>query len=509
MKLRNYKHYILGGLLAGGLLNFSACSLDYDPLASYSDVTEGVQNEEGEQLEFATKADVESALQALYQLIRDRMEHWYMDQLLIGDSHSDNAYGGSTDGGVINYENNSIDANNPNIVRDWDRFMADATQATRIINNVDLVPDAAFTEAERNSIKAQAMIFRSFIWFEMTRMWGNIPLNTVLPPDITADNIEEVYPDYFPPQNTQQEAYEKIEEDLLYAVQYAPDTDPADKTLFSNDVARALLAKIYAEKPMRDYSKVIQYCDELEAHGYGLADSFSDLFGMNETVTDVKMRNTREGILEAQFPASGGNWMAWMFGRDLLDYDYSFSWAKWITPSRNLVSAFEQAGDTERYNETVVWYACDWSNYYPSDHYAFAYKCRSGASSMIYLRFADILLLKAEAYLRGDNKDLNAAADIIDRIRDRAGLAPLAASVRGNEASLWEAYKLERRLELALEGQRWYDLCRWDEVESVMNNINDEGRAANVKAYNTNSYLMPLPQTVLDSNENLVQNPGY
>ena len=509
MKLRNYKHYILGGLLAGGLLNFSACSLDYDPLASYSDVTEGVQNEEGEQLEFATKADVESALQALYQLIRDRMEHWYMDQLLIGDSHSDNAYGGSTDGGVINYENNSIDANNPNIVRDWDRFMADATQATRIINNVDLVPDASFSESERNSIKAQAMIFRSFIWFEMTRMWGNIPLNTVLPPDITADNIEEVYPDYFPPQNTQQEAYEKIEEDLLYAVQYAPDTDPADKTLFSNDVARALLAKIYAEKPMRDYSKVIQYCDELEAHGYGLADSFSDLFGMNETVTDVKMRNTREGILEAQFPASGGNWMAWMFGRDLLDYDYSFSWAKWITPSRNLVAAFEQAGDTERYNETVVWYACDWSNYYPSDHYAFAYKCRSGASSMIYLRFADILLLKAEACLRGDNKDLNAAADIIDRIRERAGLAPLSASVRGNEASLWEAYKLERRLELALEGQRWYDLCRWDEVENVMNNIDDEGRAANVNPYNANSYLMPLPQTVLDSNENLVQNPGY
>ena len=220
MKLRNYKHYILGGLLAGGLLNFSACSLDYDPLASYSDVTEGVQNEEGEQLEFATKADVESALQALYQLIRDRMEHWYMDQLLIGDSHSDNAYGGSTDGGVINYENNSIDANNPNIVRDWDRFMADATQATRIINNVDLVPDAAFTEAERNSIKAQAMIFRSFIWFEMTRMWGNIPLNTVLPPDITADNIEEVYPDYFPPQNTQQEAYEKIEEEIHQVISF-------------------------------------------------------------------------------------------------------------------------------------------------------------------------------------------------------------------------------------------------------------------------------------------------
>lgn len=509
MKVSTIKYFLFGGLLAAGLLNFSACSLDYEPIASYSDLTEGIQQEEGDRVEFATKADVESALQALYQKMKDRMEHWSMDQLLTGDSHSDNAYGGSTDGGVVNYENNSIDGNNPNITRDWQRFMEDATAGTRIINNVDSVPDASFTEEERSSIKAQAMIFRAFIWFEMVRMWGNIPLNTTLPPDITADNIEEVYPQYFPPQNTAQETYEKIEEDLLYAVEHAPNTDPADKTRFSNDVARALLAKVYAEKPLRDYSKVIQYCNELEAHGYGLADNFSDLWGMNETTTDLKMRNTREEILGAHFPASGGNWMAWMYGRDLLDYDYSFSWAKWITPSRDLVAAFEQAGDTERYNETVVWYACTWSNYYPSDHYAFAYKVRSGTSSIIYLRFADILLLKAEAYLQGENKDLNAAADIIDQIRERAKLAPLPAAVRSNESQLWEAYKLERRLELALEGQRWYDLCRWGEVENVMNNIHDEGRFANVTPYNENSYLLPIPQVVLDGNENLAQNPGY
>ena len=111
--------------------------------------------------------------------------------------------------------------------------------------------------------------------------------------------------------------------------------------------------------------------------------------------------------------------------------------------------------------------------------------------------------------MRGATKDLGAAADIIDEIRTRAGLQPLAESVRGNESSLWEAYKNERRMELAFEGQRWFDLCRWGEVESVMNNLHDEGRFANINAFDVNSYLLPIPQTALDGNENLVQNPGY
>ena len=58
MKLNNYKYYILGGLLTAGLFNFSACSLDYSPLASYSDLTEGIQEDEEGRVEFATKADV-------------------------------------------------------------------------------------------------------------------------------------------------------------------------------------------------------------------------------------------------------------------------------------------------------------------------------------------------------------------------------------------------------------------------------------------------------------------
>lgn len=68
--------------------------------------------------------------------------------------------------------------------------------------------------------------------------------------------------------------------------------------MFSKSVARTLLAKIYAEKPLRDYTKVIQYCDEVKEDGFDLVDDFSDLFGMNAAGTDAKMRNTKESILK-------------------------------------------------------------------------------------------------------------------------------------------------------------------------------------------------------------------
>lgn len=506
MKLNKYM--IAGGLSILLTGNFSSCSLDYEPLDTYSDVTEGVQDESGNTQLFKDKTEVESALTALYELMKSRIEHWYLDLILISDAYADNAYGGTTDAQVRPIEDNSVDGSSSIMGRDWNRYLEDVAQANRIIIGVDQLSDTSFTDAERNSIKAQAKIFRSLIWFDMVRIWGNIPLITTVAPDITADNIEEVFDQYFPAQSTPEEVYKQIETDLLEALKDAPDNNDADKTRFSKSVARAILAKVYAEKPLRDYNKVIQYCDELAAEGFGLVDDFSDLFGMNEEMTDVKMRNTKESILEAQWTAAGGNWSCWMFGRNLLNWDENFTWAKWITPSRDLIKLYEEQGDTERYSESIVYYECTWSNYYPADHYPFMYKCRSGASSVIKLRYADILLLKAEACIMGENKNLSEAFTIINRIRERAGLAPLDDNLKSNENALLDAYLTERRMELAFEGQRWFDLCRLNKVEEVMNNLQDEGRRALAYPFTEESYLLPIPQTALDQNDKLVQNPG-
>ena len=411
------------------------------------------------------------------------------------------------------YGTNGLKVDIPRIVNYIDKeiMKGDIAEANRVIVGCEQLK--ALSDSERGKYQSQAKIFRAMVMFDMVRLWGNFPVITTVGGDITEDNVEEMYPTYFPPQNTAEEAYAQIEKDLTEAVETpnTPTNDTSDKSILTKSVARAMLAKVYAEKPLRDYAKVIKYADELAADGFDLVEDFSDLWAYDTEKKDCRVRNTKEAILEAHFPPGSGNWCTWMFGRNLSNWDESFTWAKWITPSRDLIRLYEEQGDTKRYNESVVWYDCGWSNYYPADHYAFMYKCRSAFNSIIYLRYADILLLKAEAKIMGEAPDLNGAADIIDRIRNRAGLGKLPQSTRSSKEALLQAYMDERRMELAFEGQRWYDLCRLNKVEEVMNAVyaKDSGRHAQENLFNENSYLLAIPQGAIDQNENLIQNPGY
>ena len=489
MKLNHiYKSIACGVLLA---MTATSCDLDYNPVDTYSDVTEGV-NKTDEKPIFNSVQDVETSMVTLHKKFRDQQEHWYVDKLLIGDAHSDNAYAGTTGAEVVPYETNSIEGSNSVLKRDWDRFLGDIAVANRIIVGCDQLK--ALSESERGKYQSQAKIFRAMVMFDMVRLWGDFPVITTVADDITSENIEDVYEQYFPAQNTELEAYQQIEKDLLAAIQHAPDNTAGNKTLFTKSVARTLLAKIYAEKPLRDYSKVIRYCDEVKADGFELVKDFSDLFGMNAAGTDAKARNTKESILEAQFTPGSGNWCTWMFGRDLVNWNNNFTWAKWVTPSRDLINAFKKEGDQIRFQESVVYYDCNWSNYYPSDNYPFMYKCRSANSSIIKYRYADVLLLKAEALIMQDTPDLEAAAKIIDEVRERAGLGELSSSVRKDRDAMITALLNERRLELAFEGQRWFDLVRLDKVEEVMNAVyaKDSGRKSQVYAFDKNSYRLPI-----------------
>ena len=508
--------YILS-ILSACLL--AACSLDYNPIDSYSDVTEGV-SQDSVQVIFKDKAAVLSHRETLLDCYKNGQEHWYLDMLLLGESHSDNAYAGAPSAETTPFEVNSIEGSNINLKRDWNGHMANVAQTNRMIVGLDNVGDGSLTDAEIQRYKAEAKILRAMIYFDMVRIWGNVPLVTTIAGDITAETIADVYPAYFPPQTDALTIYKQIEADLLDGLQNAPDNNQQDKTQLSKSVARALLAKVYAEKPLRDYDKVIQYADELTADGFELVNDFSDLFGVVLTdpsqapsqqnkAIDAKARNTAETIYEAQYFPGNTNWVTWMFGRELNDWTFYFNWVKWITPSRDLIKAFNSEVGDKRYEQSVVFYQCDWNIYYPADHYAFMYKTRSAYNSIIKLRYADILLLKAEALI--GKGDYNGAAQIINQTRHRAGLGNLPSSATSGEEAITQAYLKERRLELAFEGQRWFDLVRLDKVEEVMNAVyaKDEGRPAQVYPFTSLSYILPIPQDVIDQNPNLVQNPGY
>jgi starch-binding outer membrane protein, SusD/RagB family len=504
------KNIVFYGFIFGITCCLASCSLNEDPVSDYSEVTIGGSDSSGTTIKYTTRAQMLTQYEGLYNALKGNsgLENWNLDMLVITETHADNAYRGAIDAELTQLEQEKQNGINKNIERDWNAFYGLISTANRVICNVDSVPDPALTAAERKQWKSEALVLRAWVMFDMARLWGGIPLILVEPPDITADNIKEVYPLYYPARNTVEEVYAQIIQDLNLALESGgvPAINPANKFVFSKTVANALLAKVYAEQQVRDYAKVIEYCQKVE-QDVSLVDNYGDLFAINDAKTDAKLRNSSESIFEISF-SDGGNWNTWMFGVDESDPNSTYDWAKWITPSRDLIAAFDKEGDVVRKRASMVFASVNWSNHYPANAYPFMHKFPSKFNSVIKLRLADILLLKAEAYVNQGN--LAEAANIVNTIRDRVNLAPLSGSVTSSQSSMADAVLKERRLELAFECQRWFDLVRNGKALDVLNTLNsrDPGRMP-MDVVTENTLLLPLPQSQIEKNPSLVQNPGY
>ena len=123
------------------MISLASCSLDYEPISEPSEITQGTQTETSTAV-LKDKAAAEAQLKSLYELFRNRQEHTHLDYLLIGDSHSDNAYAGTTGAEVVPYETNSIDASNSVLSRDWNRYLEDIAQANVLINGVEQLKES-------------------------------------------------------------------------------------------------------------------------------------------------------------------------------------------------------------------------------------------------------------------------------------------------------------------------------------------------------------------------------
>lgn len=498
-------------LILAGCFLYTSCDLDKDPVSTFSEKT--IAGDTGDSdIKFATKAEMETQYNAMYKLISgSAQQEWTLDYTVFTDTHSDNAYSGGSSNNLLTLEAQSQDADNVVISRSWDKYLSYVSAANIIILNVDKVPDQSLTAAERKQWKAEAKIFRGFILFDMVRLWGDIPVMVQETPEITAENIEEVYPLLYPERKPIEEVYAQIVQDLQDALPDAPAVDVSNKFLMSKGVANALLAKVYAEKPIRDYDKVVKYCNDVEAAGFDLMPEYSDLFATNDAKTDVRYRNTKESIFEITYAPGSGQWLWSMYGVNELNPTSTYNWAKYLTPSRDLIRAFEEEGDAIRMGQSMIFASPSWTNHYKKDdpyYYPFMYKLRNNATSIIKVRFADILLLKAEALV--EQNKLSEAAAIVNRVRDRVELDGLPDNVVSSQPAMREAVLKERRLELAFEGHRWFDLVRTGRVLDVMNTLpsRDEGRRKS-ETLTEERILFPVPQTQIDINPNLTQNKGY
>jgi hypothetical protein len=472
---------------------------------------------------FNSESNTEEALIGLYDLMQfNNGVDWssaFFIKVLPGDEA--NAGGGnSTDQtqlqDIDDYANISI--SNPFLESVWSKYYKTIALANTIINKVE-----SGTLSNKNFAIAEAKFMRAWCYFELTTMWGGVPLRLENPSSISAEAFAK-------PKSSRAEIYTQIEADLAVAIAGLPDKS-AVKYRFrvSKGTAQALLGKV-----------LVFQGKTLDAIPYLKAVIDNPAHDLETDVSKVWLKDSEFGIeslFEIGYVTTGGNdWGNFNWGGrtennihaqlmgprgdgffDLMGTGIINGWG-FNLPTQKILSAFDAAGDVTRKAATVMSEAelnafggsltgTPW-DYEGGIRTKYATRSSEtstgGVAELNYginwrlFRYAEVVLLAAEAYNK-EGQDGNARTEL-NKIRQRAGLAAVPSSLTGT--SLFDAIVNEKFLELAFEGQRFWDLVRWGRANAELSS----------KGYTSKNDLYPIPASEIAKNNALTiadQNPGY
>lgn len=487
-------HYYIICLLALST-GLASCGdfLDEQPK---SDFTSDVTLSDSVQSKYKTLDDASAELQGAYE--NYKTDTYQFELYRIGDVQSDNCFIGGDGVPDSQYDLLSMTSTNSCVSMVWSQLYALAGAATNVIENLKLMDKAKVDGGRYNEMMAEAKFMRAWAYFDIVRLWGDAPMVLQLIPAITSENVDKYYPIMYPSRTKAADIYQQIISDLdeQGTIAYLPSKNHGAFQA-TKGAAYGLLAKVWAtmaDVADRDYDKVINYCDKVTAEGYRLVDDFDALWQPDN-------KFTTESIFEVEYTETAGNWAYWVL---LKEGDGTVTWRRYCTPTQDLVAKFDKEKD-KRYPASIIWKQAPYSVYWPATHYPFAYKIREKNSDIILMRYADILLLKAEAEAEKGNPQ--EALNIVNQIRRRAGVDALNGGLTAQQAL--QKVEDERQLELFMEGQRWFDLIRTGLWQKTMSTTHDEN--GNIMFPNLQDFrqLWPIPQSELDMNTNLTQNNGY
>lgn len=384
--------------------------------------------------------------------------------------------------------------------------------ANQIIENVPNIEDMA---ADKKDIfVAEAKFIRAHSHFMLLTNFGNIVLVT---------ESAKTPDDFYKVQSPAADVWAQIETDLNEAKGKLPSSwDSQFLGRATKGAATAYLGKAYLYQDKWTEAK-----NELESvvgMGYDLVDNYASLFdGSNE--------HSSESIFEVNYTSSreGGRTESISVGGIYREY-----WSNWVTDYGKelfLNDVNEEGEFSQRFYGTVLWDdpGCDawywegqsYKEYYGDDetkmywkkwvhnpeHYENEY--RTDANYPI-IRYSDVLLMLAEAINESGAGQEAQAIAYVNEVRERAGAKPIAAM---NQSELREHIRhVERPLEFALEGTRFYDLTRWygfgkdGGLKALLTSHNRYGVENFVDG---ESELLPIPQDEIDANPDIIQNKGY
>lgn len=463
---------------------------------------------------YADKDQAYGALVGVYDLMRKNSGS-FENQISMMNAGSDDHYaggGGATDGaGIQGFSNYTLTA----IIMPgsfWSDYYQGIFRANTLLSKIDGVTMDASLKAR---FTAETKALRAMYYFNLVRMFKNIPL--LLEP-LTATNMYEVT------QAAPAEIYTQIEKDLTEAIANLPVTInvSTEGGRLTKGAAQALLGKVYLYDN-KNALAAAQLADVngtpggTSQYGYRLLTSFSDLW-----VTSNKF-NT-ESIIEVSHSSAGNSdWGFWGSGRDegnsvnVMVGPRSYSRPAGSTapdlPSGWSFNVFTQdfydaIKSDPRFDATVfdlkalqaagkADYIAGYQNtgYFLNKFLPRKADVRTGggAAELNYkqdtyvIRLADTYLMEAEALGATGAR----AQALLDAVRARVGLPSVPVSLA--------AIKAERRLELAGEGHRFFDLVRWGDAAAK---LSSRGFVAG------KNEIFPIPYRELQGTK-LVQNPGY
>ncbi len=446
--------------------------------------------------------DAEAAMQSCNSIFGD--EYWQFAYFFLGDAGADVAYAGADGQEFFQIDEYRIIPTNYVIARDWNHIVDFEKRCNKVINYVNEVPD--LTPERKEEMIGEASLLRALTRFQGVQTWGPIPMVDIYISSINNQNLPEIYAALYPSRKPIDEVYNAIIADCEVALAKAPTStsSPTSKYRASKGAANALLAKVYATKPNPDWDKVIQYCDAVIAGGYTLMPTYEQLF-------DNAHEGNAESIWEVNGEGQGSPINSWCTNVFLGN-----NWKKFNTPSHTISSALDTKRKAASIKKLPTTFADPyWSTY---TQFPFPWKMRAtdGTQNFYIFRLADIILLKAEALAH--TGDLAGSMALVNQIRSRV-LLPNVAPATSQDDAINKVLK-ERFLELAFEGQRWFDLKREGKTIEILSqqthpvyNPTTQTTAEVLMPYISNltndDLVWPIPQGVLDNNPNLTQNSGY
>lgn len=472
-------------------------------------------------------------------------------EILYSDAMTDNGYTKVSNAFNQNIGNGSYSTSDQYVAAVWDGRYSGIRNCNLLLTNIDIVPD--LNDELRNRYKAEAMFIRAFHYFELYSKFGDVPYFTHALSVMESETIERT-------------AKAEIVENILTDLNTIIDNNYLPTSYSGNDRGRATIWAAMALKARillfeGRYSEVKTVTDKI------ISDGGFTLFPSYEGLFKIENENNQEVIFDYQYmPLTREHNVQYHFVPPSLD-----GYAQ-LSPVQELVNSYitldgydihnapqgsfnindEFNNRDPRLKATVVYTGnsytkadgteavinCDQgagpdgygfssnstaTGYYLKKYWDNTYRANlMSGLNIILIRYADVLLMNAEASAELEEMTEEVWNNTIRPLRERAGFSNNGALNFPATGDLVEIVRDERRSELAFEGLRHKDIIRWRIAEEVLNGWahglytgetvgTDNGyiRVENRSFNPAKHYLWPIPQKDRDINKNLTQNPQW